>query len=189
MGPKRAARRAGARLGDRKWPETCREACWSTAEITKMAQNVTCGVLQDFSSRWRSVEMTRGAFREIPGQAGNDVWKIPGQARNEERGGRNEERGGLGLCAFALEHGWGHENGLKRAARRAGARLGERKWPKTCRGTCWSTAGVTKWAQNVICGVLEHGWGNEYGPKRAARRATRFLHSLSLGRNDMGGAF
>ena len=121
-----------ARLGERKRPETCREACWSTAGGTKTARNVPRGVLQDFSTRWRSVEMTRGGA----------FWKIPGRARNEERGG-------LGLCAFAL-----------------------------------STAGGTKTARNVPRGVLEHGWGNENGPKRAARRATRFLHSLALGRND-----
>ena len=71
---------------------------------------------------------------EIPGQAGNDVGEIPGQARNEE-----------------------------------GAML-ER-----------STAGATKWAQNVPWDVLEHGWGYENGSKRAARRAGRFLRSLALG--------
>ena len=50
----------------------------------------------------------------------------------------------------------------------------------------WSTAGATKWARNVPRGVLEHGWGNDNGRKRAARRAGRFLHSLVLGRNDRG---
>ena len=34
--------------------------------------------------------------------------------------------------------------------------------------------------------VLEHGWGNDNGRKRAARRAGRFLRSRVLGRNDKG---
>ena len=34
-----------------------------------------------------------------------------------------------------------------------------------------STAGVTKMARNVPRDVLEHGWGNNIGPKRALRRA------------------
>ena len=47
-----------------------------------------------------------------------------------------------------------------------------------------STAEVTEWAENVPRGVLEHGWGNNYGQKRGLRRAGRLLHSLALGRND-----
>ena len=31
----------------------------STAGVTRMARNVICGVLEDFSTRWRSVEMTK----------------------------------------------------------------------------------------------------------------------------------
>ena len=36
----------------------------------------------------------------------------------------------------------------------------------------FSTAEATKWPQNVPRHVLEHGWGNGNGIKRAPRRAT-----------------
>ena len=95
---------------------------------------------------------------EIPGQARNDVG--PGMRKGEP---------------------WAY-------ARLSLARLGERNGAETCRETCWSTAGGTKWGRNVPRDVLEHGWGNRNGLKRNRRRAERFLHSLALGRNDKGPA-
>ena len=52
----------------------------------------------DFSTRWRSVEMTK----EIPGQAGNDVGEIPGQARGRFREFFYDDSGTLVAAAIDM---------------------------------------------------------------------------------------
>ena len=83
-----------------------------------------------------------------------------------------------------LEHGWGNDNGRKRAARRAGARVGARNGHDAFPEACWRSPGASTGSATGLRPALRRaqgpaGWltmpNNAY-----LCMFNRFLHALRL---------